>query len=644
LLKDGRVLVAGGKGDAGSRDSLELFDPAARNGLGEWTIVARGFPREAHSATLLDSGKVLIAAGISDVGVDRKPTASAELFDPTEKDPGLALKATASLATARSEHGAVALAGGQAVVAGGTNLDDAGRDVSLAGLEVFDPTARQGRGGWVPGAPMGQGRGAPSKSFTLTRLPGDLWSDASACRPNCGKLLALGGPDPTANAFLTTAELYSQAPVVSAVVPGKGDMKGGTKVTLTGWGFKPGGTVLIGDQPAGVCGGEGCSTDTPTKLTRLTPAAGASPNRDVGIISAGTGFSVASQPFAYTGVPAVGSLALHPLSPRDMQLSFKSVSTAGGVGPPAANYVIKQSRLGISEDNFDQAKSLCESERGACAFHPLKGGDAIEFTISHLAPDTHYFYAVKALDEFGNLGPLSAVEGSTLAVLPGAVMNLTATAISANEAKLSFSASGVDEADPPPAGDYLIKQSRSPAMGDTEGFNGAESLCSGTCHFAPANVGDPLTITISGLSPSTAYHYAVRAVDAANNFGPISQVVGIITKAGGPPKQVSVPAKKSPAASVGGLGGRSLAVEAAKPVAPKEVASAPSKAPPPGQIPPLAAARSHKSRALPPPDETRSSSLRWVTLSSLGGVLFIGLMGLGRLLSRKLHPDGIARD
>jgi hypothetical protein len=67
----GKVLVAGGfKGYRGA----ELYDPAA----GSWTRTASlAAKRFLHTATLLSSGKVLVAGGVGRAG----SLSSAELYD-----------------------------------------------------------------------------------------------------------------------------------------------------------------------------------------------------------------------------------------------------------------------------------------------------------------------------------------------------------------------------------------------------------------------------------------------------------------------------------------------------------------------------------------------------------------------------------
>ena len=58
LLPSGKVLVAGGYND-GSLSSAELYDPAT----GTWSGTVSLNARALHTATLLLSGKVLVAGG-----------------------------------------------------------------------------------------------------------------------------------------------------------------------------------------------------------------------------------------------------------------------------------------------------------------------------------------------------------------------------------------------------------------------------------------------------------------------------------------------------------------------------------------------------------------------------------------------------
>src|SRR5262249_24408055 len=72
LLRDGRVLIAGGHDD-----SAEIYDPTARRFV---AFLHMGVSRFDHSATLLPDGKVLIAGGFWPA---YKALASAEIYDPS---------------------------------------------------------------------------------------------------------------------------------------------------------------------------------------------------------------------------------------------------------------------------------------------------------------------------------------------------------------------------------------------------------------------------------------------------------------------------------------------------------------------------------------------------------------------------------
>jgi hypothetical protein len=70
------VLVAGGLDASGSSTKAELYDPAS----GLWRATQNlNTARYEHTATLLRNGKVLVAGG---VGVNGSPVRDAELFSP----------------------------------------------------------------------------------------------------------------------------------------------------------------------------------------------------------------------------------------------------------------------------------------------------------------------------------------------------------------------------------------------------------------------------------------------------------------------------------------------------------------------------------------------------------------------------------
>lgn len=187
-LADGRVLVPGGSANGSILSQCDLFDPAT----GTWTAAApMAAPREYHTATRLADGRVLVAGGINTVGaVSYTPIASAEIYDPVTG----AWSPAASMSTPRDRHGAVRLADGRVLVAGG--FGPASAAVQLASAEIYDPGANT----WTPTSPPLAGANAlvvlldgrvfaagPAPSLQLYDPIAELWSEA--------------GPLPAANLF-----------------------------------------------------------------------------------------------------------------------------------------------------------------------------------------------------------------------------------------------------------------------------------------------------------------------------------------------------------------------------------------------------------------------------------------------------------
>jgi hypothetical protein len=132
LLPNGKVLVVGGADFSGgnsttdpTRASAEIYDPAT----GTWTPTASlSQPRQLHTATLLPSGKVLVAGGIS--YFDGLFPTTAELYDPAIGK----WSPTLPLVSGRRNHTAALLPNGKVLVAGGFNNTDSGPTA-----ELFDP-------------------------------------------------------------------------------------------------------------------------------------------------------------------------------------------------------------------------------------------------------------------------------------------------------------------------------------------------------------------------------------------------------------------------------------------------------------------------------------------------------------------------
>jgi len=131
VLRDGRVLVAGGtnedQGGGGAFSSAELYNPMT----GKWAKTgSMKAPRYRATATLLSSGKVLIAGGDDDEA-DDSPVVTAELYDPAT---GRFTK-TGSMSVARDWATATLLRDGRVLVAGGGT-----EDADTRTAEIYNPS------------------------------------------------------------------------------------------------------------------------------------------------------------------------------------------------------------------------------------------------------------------------------------------------------------------------------------------------------------------------------------------------------------------------------------------------------------------------------------------------------------------------
>jgi alpha-tubulin suppressor-like RCC1 family protein len=118
---------------------------------------------------------------------------------------------------------------------------------------------------------------------------------------------------------------------------------------------------------------------------------------------------------------------------------------------------------------------------------------------------------------------------------PGAITGLIAASAGGTAINLLFNAAGTNGNQAPPAVGYLIKQSTRPIRTPRD-FRRASALCAGDCAFTLTSVGQPVTLTVTGLRPHTTYYYALLARDnVSNRCGPRSITVKATTGQPQPP-------------------------------------------------------------------------------------------------------------
>lgn len=141
LLPDGDVLVIGGYPTGSTRapdPAVERFDPATGLWAEAGSLERR---REAHTATLLADGTVLVAGGADGwAPTAEAPDGTWELYDPGTET----IVATGRLVAQRSDHGAVRLRDGRVLLVGGWS-EETGIGADTLRCELFDPATRTSR-------------------------------------------------------------------------------------------------------------------------------------------------------------------------------------------------------------------------------------------------------------------------------------------------------------------------------------------------------------------------------------------------------------------------------------------------------------------------------------------------------------------
>jgi len=163
LLNDGRVLIAGGYGrDVDPASKLaDLFDPAT----GKFTRTGSLHTARSHAqAVLLPDGRVLVIGGQQGVSAagrsDEVDLASSEIYDPATGK----FSDAAKMETPRTDFSATLLTSGKVLVAGGGDVNVAG--FGLGSAELYDPTTDK----FSPTGSMTHSRINPTESGEWTSL------------------------------------------------------------------------------------------------------------------------------------------------------------------------------------------------------------------------------------------------------------------------------------------------------------------------------------------------------------------------------------------------------------------------------------------------------------------------------------------
>ena len=145
LLPDGRVFIAGGESVKPSStqylETTEYFEPVTGLFVPGPSMMAndRTWTREAHTATVLNDGTILIAGGIYLNGTSKDTLKVALIYDPATAT--FQVTPSPGMVSPRANHTATLLGDGRVLLAGGTS-GSASSSTELASTEIYDPSSQ----------------------------------------------------------------------------------------------------------------------------------------------------------------------------------------------------------------------------------------------------------------------------------------------------------------------------------------------------------------------------------------------------------------------------------------------------------------------------------------------------------------------
>ena len=227
-------------------------------------------------------------------------------------------------------------------------------------------------------------------------------------------------------------------------------------------------------------------------------------------------------------------------------------ATAPATIPDLSAAALSATRINLGwtqagDDDYSGVASSCEVRRAATAITTegewasatsiavigsatiSTGGEQQTYADDTVSPSTTYFYAVRAVDEIGNVGGISNSPSATTPAsdltAPDPISTLAATATGAGTIRLDWVATGNDGG-VGTASNYRIKR----RVGATFVLGDSAAATVVPNPPQPAVAGTPQSLTVGGLTPGTQYAFAMWVQDATINTSGISNAATATTQ------------------------------------------------------------------------------------------------------------------
>lgn len=215
---------------------------------------------------------------------------------------------------------------------------------------------------------------------------------------------------------------------------------------------------------------------------------------------------------------AITDLIASSTSATSIDVSWTAPGDDGNVGM-ATSYDVRYSTSLITAENWESAIQVTDEPT------PTISGIIESTTVTELSAETIYYFAVKSSDDSSNESEISNIVNlSTIDdVAPSIITNFSATNTTISSIDLNWIAPGDDESSGT-AASYDIRYLTSSITNDN--WNSATQI---TGEPTPLAAGSTQSMTVSGLTYSTTYYFAIKTSDESSNEAELSNVVSQTT-------------------------------------------------------------------------------------------------------------------